>query len=86
MAKLKAGTVADFSSSLAAEMEAAMETEWQNVKGSALPGGAGEEDRKILFVAVSRGLLKFLTDHKGETPTTQAGGNTHTHTIEWDYQ
>jgi hypothetical protein len=87
MTQLRAGTSADFSNSLAAEMEAAMKVEWQNVKGSPLPGGAGEEDRRILFVAVARGLLKFLEDHKHDTLTTaSSGGANHTHTMEWDYQ
>jgi hypothetical protein len=86
MAKLKAGTVAQFENSLAAEMEMAMKTEWQRVKSSVLPGGVGEEDRKILFVAVARGLLKFLKDHRSDIPTTQNNGGTHSHTVQWDYQ
>jgi hypothetical protein len=86
MAKLKAGTVADFENSLAAEMEVAMKTEWQRVKSSVLPGGAGEEDRKILFVAVARGLLKYLTDHRGDIPTTRNNGGTHSHRVLWEYQ
>ncbi|BCT67369.1 hypothetical protein [Nitrosospira sp. NRS527] len=62
---LKAGSVADFSSSLAAAMEQAMKTEWQAVKGVALPN-QGEEDRRLLFVAIARGLFDFLKEHEDE--------------------
>jgi len=55
----KAGTVANFSNSMAAAMEQAFEDEWIDVKEEALPGG-GEEERKILFAAVAQGLLSYL--------------------------
>lgn len=84
MAALKAGTVYDFENSLAAEIEAAMQSEWLTVKGTELPSPVGEQDRRILFVAIARGVLKFLTDHRLEVPTTAAPDG-HTHTIEWDY-
>lgn len=88
MAKLKAGTVVDFNDSLAAEMEAAMKAEWISVKGEPLPFPTGEEDRKIMFVAIARGLLKYLTDHGSEIFTTQAldDEDEHEHTILWDYE
>jgi len=86
MAKLKAGTVNDFANSMAAEMEAAMKSEWQAVKNTALPGGAGEEDRKILFVAVARGVLKYLTDHRNDIQTSANEGPMHRHIVEWEWQ
>jgi hypothetical protein len=86
MAKLKAGRVTDFENSMAAEIEAAMRTEWHSVKGYDLPAPAGEEDRKILFVAVARGVLKYLTDHRADIETSEAGGASHRHIVEWDYE
>jgi len=86
MAKLKAGTVADFNNSLAAEIETAMKAEWLAVKGFPLPSPKGEEDRRILFVAIARGLLKFLTDHRYDIETDDESGDPHDHFIEWDYE
>ena len=65
---LKAGSVADFGNSLAAAMEDAMQDEWQAVKGVPLPG-QGEEDRRLLFVAIARGLFVFLKAHENEFMT-----------------
>ena len=65
---LKAGSVADFGSSLAAAMEHAMQTEWQAVKGVALPN-LGVEDRRLLFVAIARGLFEYLKVHENELMT-----------------
>ena len=62
---LKAGSVADFGNSLAAAMEDAMQDEWQAVKGVPLPG-QGEEDRRLLFVAIARGLFVYLKAHENE--------------------
>ena len=56
---LKAGRVADFGGSLAAAMEQAMSAEWLAVKGVPLPN-QGVEDRRLLFVAVARGLFTYL--------------------------
>jgi len=87
MAKLKAGTVFDFNDSLAAEMEEAMKSEWLVVKGDPLPAPTGEEDRKIMFVAIARGLLKFLQDHRDEIFTTEeSGDDEHEHTVVWEYE
>lgn len=66
---LKAGRVKDFSGSLAEAIETAMKEEWQLVKGEALPS-AGEEERRVLFVAVARGVIKFLDDHQDEIFTS----------------
>jgi hypothetical protein len=65
---LKAGSVADFGNSLAAAMEHAMQTEWQAVKGVALPN-LGIEDRRLLFVAIARGLFEYLKAHENEFMT-----------------
>ena len=62
---LKSGSVADFASSLAEAMENEMIVEWQAVKGTALPD-QGVEDRRLLFVAIARGTLKFLKLHEDD--------------------
>lgn len=58
---VKAGTVADFASSMAAAMENAMAQEYQNLKGEPLPS-VGAEDRRMLFVAVAQGVVKHLKE------------------------
>jgi hypothetical protein len=83
MADLKAGTLADFASSMAAYMEKAMQNEWLAVKGTALPSGPGDEDRKILFAAVAQGVLKYLYDHRADISTLSAGGDSHQHTADF---
>ena len=65
---LKPGSVADFASSMAAAIEDAMKAEWQAVKGVPLPA-QGEEDRRLLFVAVARGVLTYLKAHQNEVLT-----------------
>jgi hypothetical protein len=85
MADLKAGTVAnpnDFAASMAAYMEAAMQKEWQAVKGYELPAGVGVDDRRILFAAVAQGVLRYLEDNliRLETTTVSSTGN-HKHTL-----
>jgi hypothetical protein len=83
---LKAGTVDDFASSLAAYLDKAMQNEWQARKGEELPkDGPGAEDRKILFAAIAQGVLKFLADHGGDLVTTDESGDggrtTHHHAM-----
>ncbi len=65
MAKLKGGSSADFSNSMAESIEQAMDTEWRAVKGVALPS-AGLEDRKILWAAIANGILNYLKAHQDE--------------------
>lgn len=72
---LKAGTVDDLGSSLARFMDDAMKTEWQIVRGEALPDDAGAKDRQILFAAIAQGLLRFLAQHKLDLVTTDEDGS-----------
>ncbi len=62
---LKAGTVASFAGSLAEAMDNAMKTEWQAVKGVGLPS-QGEEDRRLLFAAISQGIFVYLKANEDE--------------------
>ena len=55
-------------SELTGAMQTAFAEEWQLVKGGS-PPGAGTEDRRLLFAAVARGLLQYLSDHENELLT-----------------
>ncbi len=71
------------SDDLAHKMEAAMQAEWQRVKGEKLPLGIGEEDRLILFVAISKAVLGYLKDHEVdlETDTRKDAPSGHQHQV-----
>jgi hypothetical protein len=62
---LKAGTVADFTGSLAEAIENAMKAEWQTVKGEPMPD-TDPTDRRILFVAIAQGVLGYLEAHQAD--------------------
>ncbi len=49
--------------SLADAMEAAMPQAWEDVKNTPFPGG-DPKDRRPLFLAISRALLKYLHDNQ----------------------
>jgi hypothetical protein len=49
--------------SMAKAMEDALSDLHQRLKGVSLPDMAKEE-RRLLFVAISRGILKYLSDHQ----------------------
>lgn len=57
--KLKPGRVTDFTASMAEAMDKAFLQEWQTVKGTAL-SSLGEEDRRILLVAIAQGVVAHL--------------------------
>ena len=91
MAKLKAGRVDDtggFSDSMAKAIEDAMKDEWQRVKDEPLPAPLGEEDRRILFVAIARGVLNYLHAHRVDlgTNTALVDVNNHSHHLEFDIE
>lgn len=69
MAQLKGGHVADFSNSMAEAIEIALQQEWQAVKHEALPT-EGQVDRRLLFVAIARGVLQYLKTHEDEFLST----------------
>jgi hypothetical protein len=58
----RAGSVSNFSDSMAEAMDLAFQSEWDAVKDIPL-GEAGEEDRKILFSAIAQGVIKHLQQH-----------------------
>ncbi len=63
---LKAGTVSDFENSLAEAMEDALKAEWAAVKQIAFPT-AGEEDRRLLLVAIAQGVIRYLKDNADDS-------------------
>lgn len=71
MAALKAGRFHDFANSMAAQMEAAMQEEWRRVHGHSMPHALGAADRRILFAAIARGVLRYLYIHRGDLVTSR---------------
>lgn len=49
--------------SMAKAIEDAMDDVFLKVKGKPVPE-TGKEDRRLLYVAISRGVLKYLADHQ----------------------
>jgi hypothetical protein len=76
----KAGTVDDFEDSMAEAIEDALKAEWATVKETAFPT-TGEEDRRLLFVAIAQGIVRYLKSHAADSiivhsvEATQASGN-----------
>ena len=85
---LKPGSTSDFAASMAEAMFNAMQSEWQAAHGSPMPGGAGELDRKILFAAVSQGLLGYLKAHLNDLVTNAVHDETsgHAHRMDFDVE
>jgi hypothetical protein len=85
---LTAGTARDLGDGMAAAIDAAMQEEWQIAHGSPLPGGAGELDRKILFAAVAKGVLRYLYAHRADLVTDVVHDdvlNGHGHQMAFDF-
>ena len=66
--------------SMAEAMEQEMENLFLAIKGKPLPG-AGEEDRRLLFVSIARGMLKYLQQQETNNITAQLSGTGHTHQV-----
>ena len=56
---LKAGSVNDFADSMVAAMEQALKDQW-TAMGRGTLGDVGAEDRRLMFAAIARGMLKYL--------------------------
>ena len=65
MAQLRGGHTADIADSMAEAIEVALQQEWPLVQGVPLPA-EGLLERRILFVAIARGVLQYLKDHQHE--------------------
>ena len=65
MAQLRGGHTADIADSMAEAIEVALQQEWPLAQGVPLPAD-GLLERRILFVAIARGVLQYLKDHQHE--------------------
>ena len=72
---------------MAATMEAAMQEEWRIAYGHSLPG-VGDRDRKVLFAAIAKGVLRYLYEHRDDVITGLAAHTTssHRHDMAFDVQ
>jgi hypothetical protein len=71
---------------MTAYIEDAMQEEWLAARGEALPE-AGAEDRRILFAAVAKGVLRYLYAHRDDLITTlriEDGLGDHRHEAAFD--
>jgi hypothetical protein len=71
---------------MAAYIEDAMQEEWQAARGEPLPQ-PGAEDRRILFAAVAKGVLRYLHEHRDDLISTRRiadGLNDHRHAADFD--
>ena len=71
---------------LAAAMLTALPQAWQEVKGTTFPGGGDQDDQRVLFIAIARGLLTYLQNNPNETMnsitlTAPSGGISGTYTV-----
>ena len=62
MAGYKPGTMTSFSKSMAHAIEIEYEAIWNSLKEEPLPN-EGREDRRMLFVAIARGVMRHLEDN-----------------------
>jgi hypothetical protein len=66
-------------------IDAAFKTEWGKIKSAPL-SDAGGEDRRLLFAAVARGLLEYLSEHQEElvlsVKATKTGGAAEDYSVE----
>jgi hypothetical protein len=87
---LQAGTHASRDDgSMTDYIEQAMREEWLAARGQPLPAdGPGAQDRRILFAAVAKGVLRYLYVHRADllTSTTidDGGGPNHRHDADFD--
>ena len=92
MANLKAGTVTNLATdTLAGEMDAEFVSLWGQNKDIELPSDARTiKDRRLLFVAIARGTLKYLYNHRNDIETTEdqanGVGSEHDHQLEFDWE
>lgn len=55
--------------SMTAYIEESMRQQWLEARGEVLPE-EGAEDRRILFAAVARGVLRYLYEHREDLVST----------------
>ena len=72
MAMLHTGThTSRDDGSMTAFIEQAMQEEWLAARGEPLPAdGPGAIDRRVLFAAVAKGVLRYLHEHRADLLTS----------------
>jgi hypothetical protein len=92
MAKLQAGTVKQLKAdTLAGRMDGEFVSLWNQFNDTALPGDTRTvEDRRLMFVAIARGMLTYLQDHQSDIATTEdradGAGSEHDHQLTFDWE
>ena len=92
MAKLKAGTVTNLQTdTLAGSIDAEFVALWGTHKDIDLPDDPQAiKDRRLMFVAIARGLLAYLHDHRDDIETTEdranGSGSEHDHQLDFDWE
>lgn len=83
---LKAGSFDDLADTMTGAIDAAMREEWRDAKNQDLPAGLGEEDRRILFAAIAKGVLRYLHAHRDDLVTQVVADNPggHSHRLAFD--
>jgi hypothetical protein len=77
---LEAGALTD---SLALAMEEEFASVYEGVKNTSLPSSA-RKDMRILFVAVARGVLGYLSTHESGNIIAQPhAGDSHSHQVDF---
>lgn len=70
--------------SMAKAMEEELDDLHTKLKGAALPD-QGREDRRMLFVAIARGVLRYLHEHQVAVETsTEDGDGNHAHDVDFN--
>lgn len=93
MAKLQAGIVDEFQTdTLAGEMDGEFVSLWNSLNDIKLPEDPNiVRDRRVMFVAIARGMLRYLHNHLNDigTTTDTAGGiagSEHDHQLEFEWE
>jgi hypothetical protein len=85
MGQLKPGGINDMADSMAERISKAMQAEWQAAFGQPLPD-PDNRDRRVLFVAIAKGVLGYLHDNLAalETNVVQDAPGGHKHRLDFD--
>ncbi len=75
--ELYGGTIDAFSGSMAEEIEKALNEVRIEEDMAALP--IGDKDRRMLFIAIARGVINHLKEKEGAFTIRQGGADTHDH-------
>lgn len=92
MAKLKAGNLSNLNpDTLAGRMDEEFVALWPTINDVALPTDARSvRDRRLLFVAVARGMLRYLEDHESDIETSEeranGSGTEHSHQLRFEWE